>query len=151
MKRFLFVAMAALLLGASASDSRLSERQRAIHALNRLGFGARPGDVDRVVKTGVDNWIDQQLHPDAIPDRAVEARLQQYPTLWMSDAEMIQKYYRPIVAARREAKLAKNDGQMDPKDKQEMQMLRKAAQQVTKISSRNASSAPPNPTVSSTR
>jgi uncharacterized protein (DUF1800 family) len=131
MKRFLFVAMAALLLGSSASDSKLTERQRAIHALNRLGFGARPGDVDRVMKNGVNTWIDQQLHPEAIPDRAVEARLQQYPTLHMSDAEMIQKYYRPIVEARRDAKQAKSDGELDPKDKQAMQMLRKNAQEVT--------------------
>jgi uncharacterized protein (DUF1800 family) len=119
--RFLFVAISALLLAASASDSRLTERQRALHALSRLGFGARPGDVDRVLKIGVDNWIDQQLHPEAISDRAVETRLQQYPTLRMSDAELIEKYYRPIVEARREK---------DSIDQATMQMLRKNAQEV---------------------
>ncbi|MGZ5492796.1 MAG: DUF1800 domain-containing protein [Thermoanaerobaculia bacterium] len=119
MKRLL-IALSVLLLAASPYDSKLSERQRALHALNRLGFGARPGDVDRVLTIGVDKWIDQQLHPDSIPDRAVDARLQQYSTLTMSDAEMIQKYYRPIVEARRE----------QTKDPQAMQMLRKDAQQV---------------------
>jgi len=63
MKRFLIVAASFLLLSASASNSRLTDRQRALHALNRLGFGARPGDVDRVLETGVNTWIDQQLHP----------------------------------------------------------------------------------------
>ncbi len=43
-----------LLAGITSSDSKLTDRQRALHALNRLGFGPRPGDVDRVMKTGVD-------------------------------------------------------------------------------------------------
>ena len=131
MKHFLIVATSLLLLSVSASDSRLTGRQRALHALNRLGFGARPGDVDRVLKTGVDTWIDQQLHPEVIPDRELDARLQTIPTLKMSDAEMMLKYYRPIVEARRDRKNAKNDGQPDIKDKEAMQMLRKNAQQVT--------------------
>jgi len=47
----------------------LTEQQRAEHALNRLAFGPRPGDVERVMKIGVDRWIDQQLHPERIADR----------------------------------------------------------------------------------
>ena len=130
MKRFLTVASALLLLSVSASDSRLTDRQRALHALNRLGFGARPGDVDRVLRTGVNTWIDQQLHPEVIPDREVEARLQTMPTLKMSDADIMQKYYRPLVEARKENKQAKNDGDVDLKNNPEMKMLRQNAQQV---------------------
>jgi len=84
-----------------------------------------------VLKTGLNTWIDQQLHPEVIPDREVEARLQTLPTLKLSDAEIMQKYYRPIVEARKDVKQAKNDGELEPKDKAEMQMLRKNAQQVT--------------------
>ena len=40
------------------------EQKRAVHALNRLTFGPRPGDVERVASMGVDDWINQQLHPD---------------------------------------------------------------------------------------
>jgi hypothetical protein len=40
----------------------LSPREQAAHVLDRLAFGARPGEVDRVVAMGVDRWIDQQLH-----------------------------------------------------------------------------------------
>ena len=43
--------------------ARLSEDQRVMHVLNRLGFGARPGDVDRVRRIGVEKYIEQQLHP----------------------------------------------------------------------------------------
>ncbi|HEX9163935.1 MAG TPA: DUF1800 domain-containing protein [Thermoanaerobaculia bacterium] len=130
--RFTLVAISALLLALSASNSKLTERQRALQALNRLSFGARPGDVDRVLKTGVDNWIAQQLHPENIPDRAVEARLQQFPTLTLSDAQLMQQYYRPIVEARRDIKKAVNNpADLDPKERQEVMMLRKNAQQVT--------------------
>ena len=43
-------------------------RERAIHVLNRLTFGPRPGDVDRVMRIGIDRWIDQQLRPESIAD-----------------------------------------------------------------------------------
>ena len=53
------------LLGAGACYG--SDEQQAIHLLNRLGYGPRPGDVEQVMKLGVDAYIDQQLHPDKIP------------------------------------------------------------------------------------
>ena len=51
----------------------LNEQKRALQALNRLTFGPRPGDVERVMAIGVDKWIDQQLHPEKIDDRALDA------------------------------------------------------------------------------
>src|SRR5207237_3326131 len=83
-----------LIVGAS-SDTKLNERQRALHALNRLAFGPRPGDVDAVMKDGVNTWIEQQLHPEAIPDRAVEARIAALPTMKMSNAQIVKTYYEP--------------------------------------------------------
>src|SRR5438874_3932629 len=53
---------------------KMDEQKRALHALNRLAFGPRPGDVERVTAIGVDKWIDQQLHPEKIDDRAIDAR-----------------------------------------------------------------------------
>ncbi len=58
---------ALLLVAAQPADS---ERARAEHALNRLAFGARPGEVERVLRIGVDRWIEQQLHPERIADRS---------------------------------------------------------------------------------
>ena len=52
-----------------------SEQKRAVHALNRLAFGPRPGDLQQVMAIGVDRWIDLQLHPEKISDGALEARL----------------------------------------------------------------------------
>ena len=61
-----------------AATPRMPERQRAEHVLDRLAFGARPGDVEQVMRIGVDRWIDQQLHPERISDRAVESRVASY-------------------------------------------------------------------------
>jgi len=107
---------------ASTDTHQLDQRQRALHALNRLAFGPRPGDVDKVLKDGVDVWIEQQLNPERIPDRAVEARLQPYETLRMSESDVVTKFYVPIVQARRAAQqAAKNDGADNAKaDQQEM-------------------------------
>ena len=65
-----------------------NEQKRAVQALNRLTFGPRPGDVQQVMAMGVDRWIDLQLHPDKIPDSAVETRLTGFRTLHMSSKEI---------------------------------------------------------------
>jgi uncharacterized protein (DUF1800 family) len=79
------------------STTRMDERQRAIHALNRLTFGPRPGDVDRVLAMGVDKWIDLQLHPEKIDDSALQARLAQFRTLRMQPREMLAEFPPPQV------------------------------------------------------
>jgi uncharacterized protein (DUF1800 family) len=68
------------------------DRKRALHALNRLAFGPRPGDVDQVLATGVDNWIDQQLHPEKIDDSAAESRVAPFLTLRMSSAQLLERF-----------------------------------------------------------
>ena len=60
-----------------AKGSRLSEEQRILHALNRLGYGARPGDVERVKAMGLDNYIKQQLNPRQIDDSVAEAKAEE--------------------------------------------------------------------------
>ena len=75
--------------------AKLSEDQRVLHVLNRLGFGARPGDVERVKALGIDKYIMQQLFPEKIDDSATEAKLQNLETLRMSTAELYEKYPQP--------------------------------------------------------
>jgi uncharacterized protein (DUF1800 family) len=74
---------------------KLSEDQRVVHVLNRLGFGARPGEVERVKAMGVDKYIELQLHPEKIDDSVSEAKLQNLETLRMSTAELYEKYPQP--------------------------------------------------------
>src|SRR5258708_38101268 len=75
-----------------AADAAANEQKRAVQALNRLTFGPRPGDVQQVADMGVDHWIDLQLHPDKIPDSAVEARLAPFRTLHMSSKEIVEEF-----------------------------------------------------------
>jgi uncharacterized protein (DUF1800 family) len=78
----------------------LTEDQRALHALNRLTFGAKPGDVQRVLAIGIDKWIEQQLHPEAIDDRALAGRLAPLRTLGMSTHDMVESFPpQPLIRA----------------------------------------------------
>jgi len=68
----------------AAAPIPLTERERAVQILDRFTFGARPGEVDRVLALGVDKWFEQQLNPDAIKDPALDRRLADFPTLNMT-------------------------------------------------------------------
>jgi uncharacterized protein (DUF1800 family) len=72
--------------------AQMDQRKRAVHALNRLTFGPRPGDVQRVMAIGVDQWIDQQLHPEKIDDSALDARLAPFRTLRMPTREIVENF-----------------------------------------------------------
>jgi hypothetical protein len=72
--------------------SQMNQQKRALHALQRLTFGPRPGDVDRVAAIGVDKWIDLQLHPDKIDDSALDARLAPFRTLHMDTREIVENF-----------------------------------------------------------
>jgi len=74
------------------ASTQMDEQKRALHALNRLSFGPRPGDVQRVAAMGVDKWIDQQLHPEKIDDSALDAHLESFRTLRMDTREMVQNF-----------------------------------------------------------
>jgi uncharacterized protein (DUF1800 family) len=71
---------------------QMDEQKRTVHALNRLTFGPRPGDVDHVLAIGVDKWIDQQLHPEKIDDSALDARLSPFRTLRMDTREIVENF-----------------------------------------------------------
>ena len=72
------VVTAGSLAGAATGpfDHKISKDRQVLHVLNRITFGPRPGDVDRVHRLGVEKWVRQQLQPHLIPeDSLVEARL----------------------------------------------------------------------------
>ncbi len=97
-------------MGAPANDPHwagklpikdLTEDEAIAHALNRLGYGPGPGDAERIRQMGLETWIQKQLHPETIDDKATEARLAEYPTLKMTPAVLMNEYPRPQVAAQR--------------------------------------------------
>src|SRR5271165_5627575 len=75
-----------------APHGAMDERKRAVHALNRLSFGPRSGDVERVAQMGVDKWIDLQLHPEKIDDSALDAHLAPFRTLRMDTREIVENF-----------------------------------------------------------
>src|SRR5579884_1605591 len=58
--------------------------------LNRLTFGAEPGDAERVRSMGVDKWIDEQLHPEHIDDARTDALMSHYPVYEMKTGDMVR-------------------------------------------------------------
>jgi uncharacterized protein (DUF1800 family) len=76
----------------SGNEPASSQQRRAAHALNRLTFGPRPGDIQQVAAMGVDAWIDLQLHPEKISDAAVESRLAPFRTLRMNSRQMVEEF-----------------------------------------------------------
>ncbi len=81
--------------------TELNEQEAILHALNRLGFGPRPGEVEQIERTGLESWIQAQLHPENITDAEADARLSEYPALRLSAASLFDKYPQPDVAAKR--------------------------------------------------
>ena len=89
---------------ASSEKTALNSRDRAIHVLNRLAFGPRPGDVDRVLAMGVSAYIEQQLKPERIPDPTVAENLKGLTTVEMSQRELFDNFEKPLREARRRAR-----------------------------------------------
>lgn len=70
------------------------------HLLNRIGFGPRPGDLERVRQTGAEKYIEQQLHPDSIDDNAVEQLVSGLHSIHMNTPELLARYPQPQRVAR---------------------------------------------------
>jgi hypothetical protein len=86
--------------------TELSADEAILHALNRLAYGPRPGDVERVRQMGLAKWIEEQLNPGSLDDKALEARLENYPTLRMSSAKLLSEYPQPKQAEKQAEKRA---------------------------------------------
>jgi uncharacterized protein (DUF1800 family) len=73
----------------------LTHQEKALHALNRLTFGPRPGDEAVVAKMGLEAWFQQQLHPETIDDAAFTAQLQKFPAMQLTQAELLRRFPGP--------------------------------------------------------
>lgn len=75
-----------------AETAPLTPRERVVQLLDRFTFGPAPGEVDRVLAMGADEWLDRQLNPDSIPDGALQKRLAEYPTLFMRPEQALMVF-----------------------------------------------------------
>jgi uncharacterized protein (DUF1800 family) len=106
MRKFLPVTVAVMLCCAAAFagkkkagaefglfGKKLNKDEQILHALDRLTFGPRPGDVAIVKKLGVKKWIELQLNPEKIAENLeLERRLEPLESLHMSQAQTASSY-----------------------------------------------------------
>lgn len=100
----------------------LTERQAAAHLLSRFTYGATPGQVDAVVRQGLENWWAQQLAAD-LPDDSLAAMLQPYDALQLTNDQVIQLYPRMGQVAKmaiRDGVVNKDSIRTDRKEYREM-------------------------------
>ncbi|HEV8585489.1 MAG TPA: DUF1800 domain-containing protein [Methylomirabilota bacterium] len=118
-RAFALVLILTLAAGPAAAATPTPPDDAAIvHALARLGFGPRPGDVERAKAMGLATWIERQLAPERLDDRAAQQALAALPTLTMSLADLRRAYPRPSERQKT------NDPQMVPGE-----MLRRPLEQ----------------------
>lgn len=78
--------------GPTAGVTQQKGEGRVLHALNRLTFGPRPGDVAAVEAIGLRTWFENQLNPQKIDDSALNARLAQFPAMQLAQGELLARY-----------------------------------------------------------
>ncbi|MBV9301723.1 MAG: DUF1800 domain-containing protein [Acidobacteriaceae bacterium] len=84
----------------AAFSKPLGKQEQLRHALNRLTFGPRPGDLEALKRTGMHKWVNAQLSPDQIPENPVLAqRLKPLESLPMSIHQTYVRYPSPQVIA----------------------------------------------------
>ena len=92
-------------------EAGLTEREAAAHLLNRFAYGSRPGEVEAVVRMGLDRWLERQLAAD-LPDRELDRLLDRLPALEMSASEIARTYPPPgllLMEARRAGVIREGD------------------------------------------
>lgn len=77
----------------------LTKEQAAAHLISRFSFGARPGDIDAVVKQGLDHWLLQQLSASDADD-SLKSRLAGYDALDLSTETIVNTYLTPAQVIR---------------------------------------------------
>src|SRR5579863_3204899 len=87
----------------------LTPDEKILQLLNRITFGPRPGDVERVRQMGAARFLDQQLHPERIDDAAVESKVAALTTLSLSAEELAEDFQE--MRADRRAQLGAVAGQ----------------------------------------
>ena len=82
-------------LTAISARQKSSDEQQIRHVLNRMGFGARPGDIEAVQKVGIRQYIEQQLHPEDIKDTRADDRVAHLTSLRLTRDQVFEQYPEP--------------------------------------------------------
>jgi uncharacterized protein (DUF1800 family) len=70
--------------------------RKVLHAVNRLSFGPKPGDIERTTNLGVERYIQQQLNPNDIPEpQHLKTQLAQLKTLNLNALALLEQIKLP--------------------------------------------------------
>src|SRR5215204_5620406 len=105
-----FLLLLAAGAGTPAIQAAAADDAAILHALNRLTYGPRPGDVDRVRAMGLQKWIDLQLAPSRIDNGALDRRLARLETLTLDSQTIQREYAAPAMMERRQKQAAEGTG-----------------------------------------
>ncbi len=120
----LFAALVTAHVASAQADAPMDAQAQAQHVLNRLAFGPRPGDVERVTRMGVRRWVEEQLHPETIPlPPDLTARLAQLDTVNRGAGESLGEF----VELRREVRM-EDEGARQRRRAAQMRAARQAAE-----------------------
>jgi uncharacterized protein (DUF1800 family) len=103
-------------IAAAGSPPPANDDKAIAHVLDRLGYGPRPGDIEKVRRVGVMEYIDLQLHPEKIDDSALQVRLAPLNTIDLSTKEIARDYYLPAQVQRRQQKKAQGNAEAPVKN-----------------------------------
>ena len=108
-------------------EAGLTEREAAAHLLNRFAYGPRPGQVDEVVKMGLDRWFERQLAGN-LPDPRVTADLRPLSALALSSTDIVKTYPNPgqVLREAKEAGVVPEDASKKAEDDAQRKQTRQA-------------------------
>jgi len=109
--RHAFLILLLAFAGGALADGP-GESQKALHVLDRLAYGPRPGDLERVTKMGTERYIEEQLSPQHLPDPPeLRRQLDALDTTRLSAAELFRRYGPPARRAAGDDQLARKQVQ----------------------------------------
>jgi len=102
----------------AAQSAIPSDRTAVEHALNRLAYGPRPGEIDKVQRAGLAAWIDEQLNPQRIDDAALATMLPALPErpADVSSPQQVRQFGRQqvqVLAAQKVLRAAYSERQLE--------------------------------------
>ena len=104
------------------AEHGFSKREAAAHMLARFSYGARPGEVDKVARMGLEKWLDRQLRAD-LPEEELNQKLAILPPAYsMDEKQLLATYPNPNEVRKmlQEKGFTKDDGKPDYKKAKDM-------------------------------
>jgi uncharacterized protein (DUF1800 family) len=128
----------ALIVVPASEPRELLPDQQVQQVLNRLAFGARPGDVEKVRAMGVDKWIALQLAPERLDDAPAEQIVASYESLGWKTPDIVGLFNEVQRARRLEQRqlsqsgdtAAKRDARLELRADPELMAVQRKAQRV---------------------